>query len=309
MKPMSEVDMSFFLGASGVDPSQAAAAGFPVSTNSTELPDAKKVPSGPAPKPAPPKTVPSGPAAAKGTSIRGRAAAAAGTSTTSRGGRAVSPTLPPNVPSGPKNPGKRYNDRDMGAGGADLLDYGATSGGGGDDYADGWDTKERSPERSHRRGATASRSRREGTQDQHDSASANGRDDDGYTLRRGATSSRSKRTDDWDEETASQSSAGGRRRRTGGSHRESHRERESSSSHRDRSERAREREKEREREARSQARSERRAGRDLDDPAIPTGPSAGSGRASRKRSAPEDRDAEDEGKSSSSRKSGSRKKR
>ncbi|GAC95206.1 hypothetical protein PHSY_002781 [Pseudozyma hubeiensis SY62] len=344
IKPMSEADMSLFLGAAGVDPSQAAAAGFPVPSGINDASDARRTPSAPPTKPGPPKTAPSGPAAAKGTSIRGRAAAAAGSApSSSRAPRAVSPTLPPNVPSGPKNPGKRYNDRDTGAGAADLLDYGATAGGGGggdDDrgYTDGWDSKERSPDRNTRRsgGAGSSgRSRREGTYD-HDTASANGRDnndDGGHSSRRGANSSSrsSKRTaaDEWDDDAASQSSASGRRRRaTGGgssSHRsDSQRERESSSSHRDRDrsdrDREREKDKEREREARSQARSERRAGRDMDEPAIPTGPAAGvsgssSSKSSRKRSAPEDRDADEHRdgpaskSSSSSRKGGSRKKR
>ncbi|SAM82820.1 uncharacterized protein UBRO_04955 [Ustilago bromivora] len=311
MRLMSEADMSAFFGASGVDLSQVAAAGIPVATNdnNSQTPEptcaankkpttgrAARQPSGP-----PPKTAPLGPSAViKGTSIRGRAAAAAASTSSSRP-RAVSPTLPPNVPSGPKNPGKRYNDRDTGTGAADSLDYGAT-GGGGADAADewdstpretresnGWDSPPRVEDKSRRRG----RSRRESTQDH---TSTNGRDNDegGYSSRRdkGSCSRSSKRGgggEDWDDETASQSSTSGRKRKSGSS-REHHRD-----SHR--SDRDREREKEREREARSQARSERRAGRDVDEPAIPTGPAAGvssggGGRGSRKRSAPEDRDRE-----------------
>lgn len=339
VKTLSDADMSAFFGASGVDLSQVAAAGIQVPHDGNDAPSTtgKKPPPAPS-KPGPPRSAPSGPAAAKGTSIRGRAAAAAA-STSSRSGRAVSPTLPPNVPSGPKNPGKRYNDRDTGAGAADLLDYGATSGGGGGDEdrgrSDEWDARDHPRDHGSRETSgwesppgrsSSARMRRGGT---HDTASANGRDsnkndDDGYSSRHGAgrSSKRSAAADEPDDETASQSSAGGRRRRTGGSSRgDHHRERESSSSHRDRDHRSdrdreREKEKEREREARSQARSERRAGRDLDDPAIPTGPSAGVGaRGSRKRAAPEDRDGDEDGaakhsSSSSSRKSGgSRKKR
>nr|CDI53973.1 uncharacterized protein BN887_05733 [Melanopsichium pennsylvanicum 4] len=150
-----------------------------------------------------------------GTSIRGRAAAAANNTSgqTSRPGRAVSPTLPPNVPSGPKNPGKRYNDRDNGAGAAgDLLDYGATAGigGGGGDEGDEWDNKDRggdgetkgkggwdSPPSAPSRRSVKSAGRREGTFDHHhhhheqhhDSNGANGNNKDnkeGYGSRRGA---------------------------------------------------------------------------------------------------------------------------
>lgn len=39
--------------------------------------------------------------------------------------------LPSNVPTGPRNPAKRYNDRDTGAGHADSLDYGGGHGGRG----------------------------------------------------------------------------------------------------------------------------------------------------------------------------------
>lgn len=41
-------------------------------------------------------------------------------------GPAADRQLPPNVPTGPRNPGKRYNDRDTGAGSADALDYGGS---------------------------------------------------------------------------------------------------------------------------------------------------------------------------------------
>ncbi len=177
------------------------------------------------------------------------------------------------MPSGPKNPGKRYNDRDTGAGAADSLDYGATGGGGAEEYAHEWDSRERSPDRASRR---SGRSRREGT---HDHDGANG------DSRTATTSSRSKRQDDWDDDTASQSSTGGRRRQ-----KSSPREITGRIANRRPpietaiADREREREKEREREARSQARSERRAGRDVaEDVVIPTGPAAGVGKGSRKR--------------------------
>ncbi|GAK64842.1 uncharacterized protein PAN0_006d3057 [Moesziomyces antarcticus] len=328
MKPMSGADMSAFFGASGVDASQVAAAGIPVPPNGAEASDAGGAPSkkggantkpGHSSRAPPPGAAPSAP---KGTSIRGRAAAAAaGAGGSSRGGRAHSP-LPANVPSGPRNPGKRYNDRDTGAGAGDALDYGATAGEDdrdrrhddewdrGRDHgrdASGWDMSPRDDDR--RRGGRSGRSRREGT---YDSASANGRaEDDGYSRRGG---SRSKR-DEWDDDTASQTSASGRRRRGGGSrdHRSEPRERERERDrdvHRSDRDRDREREREREREVRSQARSERRAGRDLDDPAIPTGPAAQNARAGRKRSAPEDRDDDEhDAPKSSTRSRGGRKKR
>lgn len=80
-----------------------------------------------------------------GMTIQGRGAGVPGAPTgPSRGGpppkgpsadRGANATaaLPNNVPTGPKNPGRRYNDRDTGLGAADPLDYGGGQGGNRDD--------------------------------------------------------------------------------------------------------------------------------------------------------------------------------
>lgn len=65
-------------------------------------------------------SVPSGPAAnTLSTSTSGPA-----NSKTPPTGPSSNRQLPPNVPTGPRNPGKRYNDRDGGSGAGDALDYG-----------------------------------------------------------------------------------------------------------------------------------------------------------------------------------------
>lgn len=54
-----------------------------------------------------------------------------GPSRAARTGPVADRNLPANVPTGPRNPGKRYNDRDTGTGSADALDYGGGGGGSG----------------------------------------------------------------------------------------------------------------------------------------------------------------------------------
>ncbi|PWZ00080.1 hypothetical protein BCV70DRAFT_200247 [Testicularia cyperi] len=381
MKPMSEADMSAFFGASGVDMSQVAAAGLGVAPDASPVPanasaaalpastnsasgQAAPLPAAPASGPAAASNASSGP---RGASIRGRAAAAAASSGSK--GRGVSPTLPSNVPSGPKNPGKRYNDRDTGGGGADALDYGAFGGGGGggggggdDDRGEertrgwdddsgsrdrggsgwdrerdrdrasregsGWDDRDRDRDRGGRRGGANDRSSRSRKESNYDGghggdgtpAIAEGWDDvESGSTQRGSSRHNKRGADDLDDETASQSSAGGARRRRGQDHRNDYshrgsdrdRDRERDHRHRERDrdrdrgrdrdhDREREREKEREREARNQARADRRAGKDLIDDLAPSKSSAqpgptstgGGGRGSRKRAAPEDHDDE-----------------
>lgn len=58
--------------------------------------------------------------------------------------RAVSP-LPPNVPTGPKNPGNRYKDRDNNAPAVDGLDYGGGGVGGGRGGSTERESEEKTP--------------------------------------------------------------------------------------------------------------------------------------------------------------------
>lgn len=352
MKPMSQSDMSAFFGASGVDMSQIAAAGLNTSPQlASSNAAAAAAPSGErqaSRSPAPPAE------ASQGASIRGRAAASKGRETS------------PSVPSGPKIPGKRYNDRDTGSGGGDALDYGAHErdhrnrdyyddrahdegrdrsdrrGRGWDDDTDsrdrtrewtsregsGWDSGSHRDDR-YARHRNDERTPRPRKGSHYDSQDRGGGWDDGEPSGRRAVSSRSKRGDDYDDETASQSSVGGRHRRsTAYTSRDSRDERSHRSErprdYRDRAEpsssrdaerdrdRDRERERDRDREARNQLRAERRAGKDTEDHPPSSSSTGLSIKGSRKRAAPEEHDdgPSSEPKDSSARRtSASRKKR
>lgn len=60
----------------------------------------------------------------KGTGVQGAPTGPSKGSSNTKGSSAA----PPSIPTGPKNPGRRYNDRDTGMGLADSLDYGAGQG-------------------------------------------------------------------------------------------------------------------------------------------------------------------------------------
>ncbi|PWN49918.1 hypothetical protein IE53DRAFT_121076 [Violaceomyces palustris] len=148
MEGIPESELGAFFGMPGMDMAQMQAAGFPMLPGMMGMPNPtggglgrSNVP------PTGPRGVVNAPtapanrggvmtAAGRGQGVKG---APTGPSGSGVGGK-LPPTgpaadrgkaLPANVPTGPKNPGRRYNDRDTGVGASDALDYGGGGGGGG----------------------------------------------------------------------------------------------------------------------------------------------------------------------------------
>lgn len=116
----------------------------------------------------------------------------------SRGAERGRSPLPQHVPTGPKNPGRRYNDRDTGAGAADTLDYGGGAAGARDDHEDRRLSAARSPAHDSSVGwddVESSRSRRG-----HNSPIRGGDRDREHSRRH------SRRTDDRDDDATPRSS-------------------------------------------------------------------------------------------------------